>query len=180
MKEIFSALAKAQRNFEPALKKSTNPLFRSSYAALDVVVDAVREPLNEQNIFLSQSVVCCEAGVTVETIFCHASGESFSAGKVFIPIMLDKEKRKTAHAQMSALTYAKRASLCAACGIAPQDDDGNGATVDYISVISKAPDFESLKSHFAAAYSMADAAEKLSIKAAYDTRKLQLTTKEPA
>ena len=32
MKEIYGALAKAQKNFEAALKNATNPHFRSKYA----------------------------------------------------------------------------------------------------------------------------------------------------
>jgi hypothetical protein len=64
----------------------------------------------------------CESGVLVETIFIHESGETLSNGKLHIPT-----SKSDAHGYMSALTYARRGSLMAACGIAPEDDDGNAA-----------------------------------------------------
>ena len=39
MKQIAQALVKAQREFGPALKTSTNPHFRSRYADLQTVVE---------------------------------------------------------------------------------------------------------------------------------------------
>lgn len=122
MKEIFSALAKAQSKFEAALKGSNNPHFRSKYAALDACVDAVRSSLNEQGIFLTQTVESSEAGITVETVFAHASGEVYAGGKLYMPV-----SKHDAQGYGSALTYARRYSLLAACGVAPEDDDGNAA-----------------------------------------------------
>jgi len=65
----------------------------------------------------------CESGVTVETLFIHESGETLSAGKLHVPAT-----KQDAQGYGSALTYARRYSLMAACGIAPEDDDGNAAT----------------------------------------------------
>lgn len=50
--------------------------------------------------------------------------------------------------------------------------------VDYFQSIEKSTTVEMLKSHFAAAWKMADAADKDALKAAYDKRNEQLTTKE--
>jgi len=122
LKEIYGALAKAQAKFEAALKGSQNPQFRSKYAALDACVDAVRAPLNEQGIFLTQPVKSVEGGVIVETIFCHSSGEVFRSGELFVPV-----SKHDAQGYGSALTYARRYSLLAACGVAPEDDDANAA-----------------------------------------------------
>ena len=46
MKNIASALVKAQRKFSPALKTSTNPHFKSKYADLSACVEAVIDALN--------------------------------------------------------------------------------------------------------------------------------------
>lgn len=123
MKNIAAALVKAQINFEKARKSSKNPHFKSNYAALDVCVDAVRDALNNEGIFLSQPCHECADGVIVETVFLHSSGEMFSAGKLHVPAA-----KNDPQGYGSALTYARRYSLLAACGIAPEDDDGNAAS----------------------------------------------------
>lgn len=123
IKNIASALVKAQRAFGPALKSSTNPHFRSRYADLSACVEAVIGGLNENGIALLQQTHDCEHGVAVETIFLHESGEILSAGKFSVPA-----SKQDAQGYGSALTYARRYSLMAACGIAPEDDDGNAAS----------------------------------------------------
>lgn len=122
MKEIASALVKAQKEFGPALKTHTNPAFRSRYADLSACVEAVIDALNNNDIFLMQPTHECNDGVIVETIFIHSSGEQMSSGKLHVPAT-----KHDAQGYGSALTYARRYSLMAACGIAPEDDDGNNA-----------------------------------------------------
>ena len=123
MKNIASALVKAQKAFGPALKTSTNPHFRSRYADLSACVEAVITGLNDNGIALIQQTHDSESGVCVETLFLHESGESLSAGKLHVPAT-----KQDAQGYGSALTYARRYSLMAACGIAPEDDDGNAAS----------------------------------------------------
>jgi hypothetical protein len=121
--KIASALVEAQKAFGPALKTSTNPHFKSRYADLSACVEAVIDGLNANGVALIQMTHECNDGVIVETIFLHESGEQFSAGKLHVPAV-----KQDAQAYGSALTYARRYSLMAACGIAPEDDDGNKAT----------------------------------------------------
>jgi ERF superfamily len=123
MQKIASALVKAQKAFGPALKTSTNPHFRSRYADLSACVEAVIDALNNAGIALIQMTHEVEAGVCIETLFVHESGETLSAGKLHVPAI-----KQEAQAYGSALTYARRYSLMAACGIAPEDDDGNAAS----------------------------------------------------
>lgn len=123
MKEIASALVKAQKEFGPALKSSTNPAFRSRYADLSACVEAVIDALNNNDIFMMQPTHECDNGVIVETIFIHSSGEQISSGKLHVPAT-----KHDAQGYGSALTYARRYSLMTACGIAPEDDDGNSAS----------------------------------------------------
>lgn len=123
IKQIAAALVKAQKAFGPALKSSSNPHFKSRYADLSACVEAVMDSLNDNGIALVQQTHECEAGVMVETVFVHESGEIFSAGKLHVPAV-----KHDAQGYGSALTYARRYSLMAACGIAPEDDDGNAAS----------------------------------------------------
>ena len=123
MQAIAAALVKAQKEFGPALKTATNPHFRSKYASLDACVEAVIDALNNNGIFLMQYTHPCEDGVIVETMFIHESGEHVSGGKFHVPA-----SKQDPQGYGSALTYARRYSLQAACGIAPEDDDGNAAS----------------------------------------------------
>ena len=123
MQKIASALVKAQKGFGAALKTSSNPHFKSRYADLAACVEAVIDSLNENGLALIQQTHECDSGVIVETTFIHESGETFSAGKLHVPA-----SKNDAQGYGSALTYARRYSLMAACGIAPEDDDGNAAT----------------------------------------------------
>lgn len=123
MKNIATALVKAQREFGPALKTSKNPHFKSKYADLAACVEAVIDALNNNGIALIQPTRECTDGVTVETLFLHESGETLSAGVLHVPAA-----KHDPQGYGSALTYARRYSLMAACGIAPEDDDGNAAS----------------------------------------------------
>lgn len=132
MKAIYSALVKAQKGFGPALKSSTNPHFRSKYADLSACIEAVIDSLNANGIMLMQVTHEAENGVMIETLFIHESGEQMSAGKLFMPAT-----KFDAQGFGSALSYARRYSLMAACGIAPEDDDANQAV--KTSAVPKAP-----------------------------------------
>jgi hypothetical protein len=86
-------------------------------------VEAVIDALNNNDIFMMQPTHECDNGVIVETIFIHSSGEQISSGKLHVPAT-----KHDAQGYGSALTYARRYSLMTACGIAPEDDDGNNAS----------------------------------------------------
>ena len=120
---IAKAFVEAQKEFAPALKTSTNPHFRSKYVDLSGCVEAVLDALNNHGFALIQKTHDCDNGVKVETIFMYESGGQISGGVISVPA--DKQN---AQGYGSALTYARRYSLMAACGIAPEDDDGNAAT----------------------------------------------------
>ena len=109
MKNIATALGKAQQAFGPALKSSTNPHFRSRYADLSACVEAVIEGLNGAGIALVQRTSEDTTGVTVETVFIHESGEMLECGKLHVPAA-----KQDPQGYGSALTYARRYSLMAA------------------------------------------------------------------
>ena len=132
MKTIATAFVKAQKEFAPALKTSTNPHFRSKYVSLDGCIEAVLDALNNNGIALIQSTHDCENGVKIETILIHESGETLTGGILHVPA-----PKQDPQGYGSALTYARRYSLMATCGIAPEDDDGNLATERAGSVVKK-------------------------------------------
>lgn len=182
MKTIAAALVSAQKQFAPALKTSTNPHFKSKYADLSAVVEAVVDALNDNGIFLSQICHESDSGVSVETKFVHESGDTFSAGVLSVPA-----SKQDAQGYGSALTYARRYSLMAACGIAPEDDDGNAAShqkpaakkaeakpfnvADALKAIKEAPDEAKLTTWHSAAKSKASSeADKKAIDEAFHER----------
>lgn len=119
---LITALAKAQAEMTHASMDAENPHFKSRYASLGAVIDAVRGPLTSQGIAFIQHSKECQDGVAIETVF-YLGDESLATGEVVIPV-----DKLNAHGYGSALTYAKRYSLAMACGISAElDDDGNTA-----------------------------------------------------
>ena len=154
--QIAAALVKAQKEFGPALKSSTNPHFRSRYADLAACVEAVVDALNNNGIALTQRLSPCDNGVIVETVFVHESGEVINCGQLHVPA-----SKHDPQGYGSALTYARRYSLMAACGIAPEDDDGNAGSrrsskplpdiTDHLSTIEATASSDELAVAFKAA-----------------------------
>lgn len=181
-KQIAAAFVKAQLAFGPALKSSTNPHFRSKYADLSACVEAVIDALNKNGIGLMQKTYECKDGVMVETVFIHESGEVMECGLLHVPAT-----KHDAQGFGSALTYARRYSLQAACGIAPEDDDGNAASkpkttvdsnlmADHLLAIQDATDEATLKAAYQAAYKACgtDANWQKKVIAAKDEKKASL------
>lgn len=180
MKNLAVALVKAQKDFAPALKTNSNPFYKSRYADLSVCIEAVIDSLHNNGIALIQRNHDCENGVKVETILLHESGEEFSGGILHVPAL-----KSDPQAFGSALTYARRYSLMATCGIAPEDDDGNLATrpqsppanvkpfdlVGAINSMQKCKTLVELQEIFGTAYKQGNDTQKADLKATYDTIK---------
>lgn len=120
---LAASLAKAQPLIEGAIKDKTNPHFRSQYADLGNVVDAIKPAIAKHGLSFIQRCHDNEAGAKVETLILHESGEWISCGIIAVPA-----SKHDAQGFGSALTYARRYSLSAAFGVAPEDDDGNAAS----------------------------------------------------
>jgi hypothetical protein len=116
------ALVKAQADIKAALKDSTNPHFKSKYADLGSVVDAVKGPLLKQGIAFLQGIHDAVDGVAVETMLLHTSGEWISS-TMRIPAV-----KQDAQGYGSAITYGRRYGLQSMCGVPAEDDDGHAAT----------------------------------------------------
>lgn len=126
MKEtLIESLVKAQSEMTHAAFDQTNPHFKSKFASLKSVIDAIKPALNNNGIFFMQISHPVESGVGIETVFCKGD-EKLSTGVVVVPV-----DRANAQGLGSSMTYAKRYSLVLACGIAAdEDDDGNGAAAN--------------------------------------------------
>lgn len=121
--ELCAALSLAQAKFRPAVKNKTNPHFRSTYADLDSVMEAVREHLASNGLSLIQGVSSTpDRLVRITTRLMHKSGQ-------WIESDLDLRPDKDAIQQIgSAITYGRRYAVSAILGVtADEDDDGNGA-----------------------------------------------------
>lgn len=193
MKQIATALVKAQKAYSPVIKNSTNDFFSkgnkiSRYADLAACVDAVLDALNANGIALVQKSYDCADGVMVETVFIHESGEMLECGILHFPA-----SKADPQGHMSALTYARRGSLMAACGIAPEDDDGNSASrkteikstvnenqvADLMAAMDETTTLEELQKTYKAAYAAAngDPAWQKKVIARKDAKKSTLEAK---
>jgi hypothetical protein len=165
--KIATAFVKAQKAFGPALKSSTNPHFRSRYADLSACVEAVIDALNQNGIALMQQTCDSTDGVTVETVLIHESGEVITSGKLHVPAA-----KHDPQGYGSALTYARRYSLMAACGIAPEDDDGNAATrrtatpdiTDHLAAIEASASSDEMTKAYKDAYDACQGNQSLQLK----------------
>ena len=124
MKELATAMAKAQSQIKTALKDSKNPHFKSSYADLTSVWDACREALTKNGFSVIQRTDFDANGeVWLETMLLHASGEHIASRYPLRPAKQDPQ------GYGSAITYARRYCLAAIVGVvADEDDDGNAAS----------------------------------------------------
>ena len=132
--ELAAALAHAQGQMEAAKKDADNPFFKSKYADLASVVEAIRGPFAEHGLAYVQLPERCEGQeVAVETILMHASGQ-WIASTTVVPVT-----KQDAQGFGSALTYARRYGLQAIAGVAAEDDDGNAAASAKPKARSKEP-----------------------------------------
>jgi hypothetical protein len=120
---LAKAMAKAQGDLGPVLKDKTNPAFRSKYADLGAVLEAVLPALNRAGLSLIQSPSYDGSLVGVTSILLHESGEWMEATLHMKPVKMDPQGIG------SCLTYARRYAALAIAGAAPEDDDdGNAAS----------------------------------------------------
>ena len=122
--ELFGALALAQGDGMAAIKDATGQVGaqKTKYADLASCWDACRSALSKHGLAVVQVPRSEGPKITVHTILGHKSGQ-----------WIDGELCMTSgdaspRGMGSAITYARRYSLCAMVGIAPEDDDGEAAS----------------------------------------------------
>ena len=123
MTDAITAFIKAQSEMGAALKSAKNPFFKSNYADLSAVQSAVYPPFHANGFAIVQIGGADEFGQYIETRFIHqAAAPDMFSSRVYLSY-----KQGDNHALGSAITYARRYSLCAVSGVPLEDDDGNRA-----------------------------------------------------
>lgn len=122
--DLSAALAKAQLEMSNPSFDSSNPHFRSKFASLAAVRNAVIPVMAKHGISVTQELTTTERGVACLTVLHHASGQFMEFGPLEMPA-----SKMDAQGFGSASTYAKRYSLQAVGGVVgDEDDDGNAAS----------------------------------------------------
>jgi hypothetical protein len=125
--ELAAALAQAQSRFAPIVKDQTAQVespkggYSYRYADLATVLDSIRGALAASGLALAQPIAQDEIGLTIRTELLHSSGQ-WIASEFPLVAPLDRP-----HVLGSAITYARRYSICALLGVAAEDDDGQAA-----------------------------------------------------
>lgn len=122
--KIAEALSKVQGGIKPAKRTQSNPFFKSTYADLASCYEACSELLSKNGIAIFQGADS-EAGdvdsIVLDTTLLHVSGEWITSS-LRMPLV-----KKDPQAVGSLITYARRYALCAAIGLASEDDDAESA-----------------------------------------------------
>jgi hypothetical protein len=119
---LAASMVAAFAEIEGATKDKVNPAFKSKYADLGSVIDAIRPVLARHNLAFEQHCHPAEDGVSIETFVRHSAGEKESMGILYVPA-----NKRDSQGFGSALTYARRYALMTAFGVPAEDDDGNAA-----------------------------------------------------
>jgi hypothetical protein len=121
--ELAGALAKAQAEIQNPKLDSVNPHFRSKFASLAAVRNAIMPVFAKHGLSILQDLKNESGGIACTTLILHASGQKLTLGPLFMPSM-----KPDAQGLGSAATYARRYSLLSLAGVAGEpDDDGNAA-----------------------------------------------------
>lgn len=117
IENLAKALCKFQSQMEAITKDATNPFYKSKYATLDAIWSAIRKPLTDNELSVTQ--LPDEDGLT--TVLLHTSGEYISSTA---KIHMGNKPQE----QGSAYTYMRRYALSAILGLVTDEDDDANST----------------------------------------------------
>jgi hypothetical protein len=122
LSELMTALAASQAEMSNAAYNQQNPHFKSKYADLASIRDATIPALAKHGLSIHQVMQNNSSGnMVLVTRLGHASGSWIES---IYPVPYSDKP----HIMGSAITYARRYSWAAICGIAAEEDeDGNAA-----------------------------------------------------
>ena len=122
MGSLAAALAAAQGEIAGAKKDSINPQFKSKYASLASIWDACRGPLSRHGLAIVQTTELSGDGVLILiTRLVHKDGGEYVSRYPIVP------QQNTPQGYGSGMTYARKYSVAAIAGVAPDDDDDGEA-----------------------------------------------------
>lgn len=113
--KLAEALATAQSEMDAAHKDSKNPFFKSTYAKLPTIIDAIRPALNKNGLAYTCLVEERNGTSYLVAELLHKSGEWISSDLKLINPKGDMQGAG------SAITYAKRFLLAALSGLSEED-----------------------------------------------------------
>lgn len=122
IRRLSTALAAAQGEIENAQKGSENPHFKTTYADLAAVVDVLRLPLSKYQIARIQIPNFNDTETWLDTMLVHGPSGQYISCRWPLP----HGKNMKSQDFMAAVTYAKRGSMMAICGVAAEDEDDDG------------------------------------------------------
>jgi hypothetical protein len=131
--KLNAALVAALSDMRNIAKDKVNPHFRSKFTSLDAILETVRPIMAKHELAITQLPEFRDGLAGVTTRIIHVSGE-FSESTLMLPI-----KDQTCQSVGCALTYARRYSISAICGIASdEDDDGQQASTPPKKTVTQA------------------------------------------
>lgn len=119
---LAAALVRAQRKMVNAKKDAKNLFFKSTYANLNSVREAVTPALNEEGISVLQLMIHHSEKNFVRTTLLHESGEYVCSDTEIVV-----KEANNPQALGSAISYARRYGLSSATSSGAEDDDGEAA-----------------------------------------------------
>jgi len=119
--DLAASLAKAQAEMGAVHKDQDNPYFRSKFAGLSTVWEAVKPALTKNGLSIVQMPGSDERGYFVQTQLLHSSGQWIRSTTYMKPAKEDPQGIG------SLISYARRYALQAMVMACPDDDDGEAA-----------------------------------------------------
>ena len=123
--ELAKAMVKVQQALNPACKDAENPFVKNRYASLNSVIEACRDALTAQAIWVAQYPVAADVGhLGLVTKLVHGDSGQWQSSLMVMPL-----PKNDPQGYGSALTYARRYGLATLVGMVTEtDDDAEAAT----------------------------------------------------
>ncbi len=125
--DLVKALYKAKGSIRGPKKNKSNPAFKSSYADLEAVLEAVEGPAYEAGLIIIQTPISEEEEAGADTRLIHVpTGQYIGCRTTY------RMRKGGPQDAGSCTSYARRYQLLCLFGLAPvDDDDGNAGQARY-------------------------------------------------
>lgn len=120
--KVAAALVAAQKEMGNAVKDSNNPFFKSKYADLLAIREAILPITTKHGLTVLQLPATLDGRNYIETVVMHESGQFLSSMDEVVV-----SKQNDPQSKLAAQTYTRRGSLQSFFNIGCEDDDGNTA-----------------------------------------------------
>lgn len=118
---LLKELAQFQQTITGAKKGAKNPFFKTTYADLESVVNAIRAGCEGLNLGFYHSI----ENAVLSTVLFYSDGENYAELTSSMSVDVQINGKNPMQDMGSAITYAKRYTLQSLFGLPSEDDDGN-------------------------------------------------------